>query len=259
MSYKNNIKIVDIKKNRNKKLNIKKLNHNSKCKRCGLDYKEKRGGSLCVGERLHKCLRRETTKNNIRAKPQNGSNKDFTLHGKYPRFKQNEGNVTRDLSIINKRSDVSVERIKDGRMTGGKKKKGGSSCGTKKKKMMKKKGGKKGQYTKASLKRVKNATPEYAKKHAKLAKGGKKLSKLVNPIRNTYNLKHPKNKRKGGTTGATGYKKAKNRQARIGRVSVKPKTLKKGGSYKKSKNRQARIDSKKVHPKKPVKDNSRFA
>ena len=95
-------------------------------------------------------------------------------------------------------------------------------------------GAKKGQYTKASYKRVMTATPEFAKKHGEVAKGG-----------------------------ASGYKKPKSRVARIGSKSVRPKKaikLNKGGAsgYKKSKNRQARINSKQTQPRKPVKMDSKF-
>ena len=236
------VKVVKIvKRPRKSKLKINKISSKTiKGGSCGLDHKQKRGGcnmgcpckcgcpycskmmkggQICAGERLHGCLRREIKQNNIRAEPKNGSNKDFTLHSKYPRFTQNEKNVTRDLVKTNKRSDVSVERIANGKMTGGKKymkknKKGGSMKKIKKtikktvkkiKKSLKKLvGGKKGEYTKPSLKRVSAATPEYAKKHAKLAKGG-----------------------------ASGYKKSKNRPARINNKSTKPR--------------------------KPVKNNSKFA
>ena len=250
-------KVKIVKRPRKQKVNVNKMEMkvSKGGTRCGLDYRQKRGGGcpcgcgcphcsqvmkggqVCVGEVLHGCLRREIAQNNVRAQPQNGSNKDYTLHSKYTRFSQNEGNVVNDLVKTNKRSDVSLERIADGRMTGGKKtikKKGGA----KKKSMKKKKGGaKKGQYTKASLKRVTNATPEYAEKHAELAKGGKK-----------------------GGSGSAGYVKAKNRPARISRISVKPKPVKGGSAgYKKAKSRAARIDSKQARPRAPVKDSSKFA
>jgi len=224
------VKIV--KRPRKQKVNVNKM-ESMKSKggsSCGLDYRKKRGGGcgcrcgcpycsqymkggqVCVGEVLHGCLRREIAQNNVRAQPQNGSNKDFTLHSKWGRFDMHEDHQVRDLVKTNKRSDVSVERIAAGKMTGG----------AKKKTMKKKKGGaKKGQYTKPSLKRVSSATPEYAAKHAELAKGG-----------------------------SSGYKKAKSRVARIGRPSVKPKSVKGGSSgYKKAKSRVARIGRPSVKPK----------
>jgi hypothetical protein len=237
-------KVNLVKRPKKQKVNINKMS-SKKSKggsKCNLNYLQKRGGSckkehfcpckcgcphcsqimkggqICVGQVLHGCLRREISQNNKRASTHNGSNKDYTLHSKYTRFAQNEGNVVRDLIKTNKRSDISVKRIQDGRMTGGSKRKKG--------------GAKKGQYTKPSLKRVTNSTPEYAKKHATLAKGG-----------------------------TSGYKKSKNRVSRVGKISIKPKSVKKGGSsgYKKSKSRVSRINSKQVQPKKPVKKSSKFA
>jgi len=188
---------------------------------CGLDYMAKRGGNLCVGERLHDCLARETKKNNSR--PLNGKRK-----------KQNGG-------------------------------------------------AKKGKYTAASLKRLKAATPVYAKKYAKLANGTGKVSFGKGDYAAAsggYGASSGMGYAPvGGTTGASGYKKAKNRPARIGRITVQPKKaipLNKGGAihkkkkksmkkkkgggsgYKKPKNRQARIDSKSVQPRKPVRDDSKF-
>jgi len=278
-------KVKIVKRPRKRKIKINKLSKKkSKGGSCGLDYRHKRGGfcpckcgcpycskqmkggALCVGERLHGCLKRETDKNNIRAKPQNGSSENYTLHGKYPRYPQSD--PVGDIKRVNKRSRRHEKRISEGKFHGGasvkkikelekkieklekdlkkakahlkeeirKKVKGAKAL------LKKIKGGaKKGQYTKPSYKRVKAATPEFAKKHGEVAKGGAK-------------------KKKGG---ASGYKKAKSRVARIGRRSVKPKSLKKkkGGAsgYKKSKNRQARIDSKQSQPRKPVKDDSKFA
>ena len=197
------VKIVKIvKRPRKSKVKINKIEgSSSKGGSCGLDHMQQRGsgpcgpckngcpcscgcpycgkmmsgGAMCAGERLHGCLRREIKKNNKRAVPQNGSNKDFTLHGKYPRFEQHKENIPRDIVLINKRSDVSVERLNDGRLFGGKKKMNKKKVKKTMKKSMNKKGGaKKGQYTAPSLKRVSEATPEYAKQHAELAKGGAK-------------------------------------------------------------------------------------
>jgi len=242
--------------------------------RCGCPHcsKQMKGGALCIGERLHGCLKRETDKNNIRAKPQNGSSENYTLHGKYPRYPQSDS--VGDMGRVNKRSRRHEKRIAEGKLHGGSSIKDIKKLEKKIEKLQKdlkkakahlkedirkkvkgakallkriKGGAKKGQYTKASYKRVKAATPEFAKKHGEVAKGGAKK-------------KRGRPKKKGG---ASGYKKAKSRVARIGRKAVKPKSLKKkkGGAsgYKKSKNRQARINSKQVQPKKPVKDDSKFA
>lgn len=237
-------KVKIVKRQKKRKIKINKLSkRKSKGGKCSLNHKQQRGGAMCVGEKLHRCLKRETDRNNIRAKPQNGSSKNYTLHGKYPRFPINQNKAVGDMGRVNKRSLRHEKRIVQGKFIGGaKKKKGGQA--------------KKGQYTKPGYKRVKAATPEFAKKHGEVAKGGAKRGRP----------KKEKSLKKGG---ASGYKKAKNRVARIGRKAIKPKLLKKkkslkkkkGGAsgYKKSKNRQARIDSKQSQPRKPIKDNSKFA
>ncbi len=221
------------------------------CKKCPKCINMK-GGKMCVGEVLHACLEREITKNDIRAKPENGSNKDYTLHGKYHRFEMYPDKVINDITKQNKRSEVNKKRIKNGKMTGGKKKGG-------------KPPKKKAQYTKPSYKRVKNATPEYAEKYGEVAKGGtmmKKMGKIAEKEVKEFKKKMKKIEKKIKKTKPFKMvqEDIKKLKKEIEKELDKDKKKKKGGSagYKKTKNRVARLGKHKVKQRKPVKKDGRI-
>lgn len=151
---------------------------------CG-DYLAKRGGALCVGEPLHKCLKRETKKNNLRSlngkrKNQNGGRELSKKDIKYvkelldKRDKKNK-KYKKDLEKVKQLKKNQIKRqnkkIKDLKYKIKELKKVDLLTA----KGMKMVGaGKKGKYTAPGLKRLIAASPDFAKKHAELAKGGVK-------------------------------------------------------------------------------------
>ncbi len=211
----------------------------------GAKRRKMKGGSngMCAGMPLHKCLEREIKKSNKKIKT-SGTNKNYAVASKWPRFgiRKSAGRV--DLLKKNRRSDVNRERLRNNNYWGGAKQV-------------------KTAITKPAYRRLSSATPQYAKKYTKPTGGKKRRRKMkggqagyrkaksvpgkLTDIRSmpmkvkARKIKSPKKlnerlnkevkeyKSKGG---AAGYRKAKNRVQKLTSPMVRPKKVKYGKASK---------------------------